>query len=28
MKGVEVSKLTGLHQNTISKIVRINKQVN
>lgn len=28
MKGVEVSKLTGLHQNTISKISKIQKQVN
>lgn len=28
MKGVEVSKLTGLHLNTISKIVKIKKQVN
>ncbi len=28
MKGVEVSKLTGLHPNTISKIVKIKKQVN
>jgi DNA invertase Pin-like site-specific DNA recombinase len=28
MKGVEVSKLTGLHQNTISKIAKIQKQVN
>ena len=28
MKGVEVSKLTGLHPNTISKIVKIYKQTN
>lgn len=28
MKGVEVSKLTGLHPNTISKIVKIKNQVN
>ncbi len=28
MKGVEVSKLTGLHQNTISKILKIYKQTN
>ncbi len=28
MKGVEVSKLTGLHQNTICKIAKIQKQVN
>ena len=28
MTGVEVSKLTGLHQNTISKIVKIKNQAN
>ena len=28
MKGVEVSKLTGLHQNTISKIVKIYNHTN